>query len=86
MKPANASESFRARTGLSHQGSLWVSTVLIGASIVAVSRGRCRRVGVPWGSQVFSGMAGAHFIRLVGVPAVWSISGGKRTRRGHPNL
>ena len=38
------------------------STALIGASIVAVSRGRCRRIGVPWGSQVFSEVAGAQCV------------------------
>ena len=41
------------------------------------------RIGVPWGSQVDSGMAGAHFMRRVGASAIWSLSGGKRTSRGH---
>jgi hypothetical protein len=37
---------------------------LIGASLVAASRGRCRRIGVSWGSQVVSGMAGAYFTNV----------------------
>ena len=58
---------------------------LIGASVVAVSRGRCRRIGVSWGSQVFSGLAGAYFVRRVGASAIWSLSGEYRTWRGNKN-
>src|SRR5260370_1296371 len=43
---------------------------LIGASVVAVSRGRCRRIGVPWGSQVDSGIAGAQFMRRGGAAVI----------------
>jgi hypothetical protein len=49
---------------LGHQGFLG-SAGLIGGPVVAMSRGRCLRICVPWGSQVVSGMAGAHFMRRV---------------------
>jgi hypothetical protein len=58
------------------------SARLIGASVVALSRGRCRRIGVSWGSQVSSEVAGAP-CSMVGASAIWSLSGGKRTWRGH---
>jgi hypothetical protein len=50
---------------------------------IALSRGRCRRIGVPWGSRVFSGAAGALFIRRAGASAIWSLSGEYQTWRAH---